>query len=555
MKKILIVNFTRMGDLLQSTPLIAGLKRKYPASEITLAVMSDFRGICSGFPGVDKLISLDFGLYIGRLRHDSLSIEDHYTYLNKIVRRMSGGYDMVINLSHSNLSAVYCHLSGCEDIRGQMMIREGAVIVRHPWMNYFFDVSRNRLYNTFNLVDMYNMTGDIDMLERKEYYTIPEDAKSFPDEFLKDYQGKFIGFQLGASTEDKRWDPEMFGKVASLIHEKLGWNIIVFGRGGESELLKKMRNTYSGSIIDAIDKTSLPQLAALLKRCELLITNDTGTMHLATAVGTGVVVLDLGEALAADTGPYTEKAVVLEANIPCAPCSFQTTCLDHKCHRFIHPEDVFNAVVNFDDLTTGEIEQYEDSTDMENLILSRPVFEDDGFWYLAPLIKRPLTVDHLLRGLYRRMWKVFLNPERNSHPTEFEKYYSPPKDEDFATKLYDLRQKFAELSDLGSKGMRISRTLMDNIDSPSVGNLRSLTKELIVLDNSIYHLELTVKEIAPIATIFRLNKNNAEHGDLEYIAGMTQRLYSDICRQSQFMIEGIELFAPRFSEIRESVPA
>ena len=554
MKKILIVNFTRMGDLLQSTPLISGLKRKYPDSEITLAVMSDFRGICSGFPGIDRLISLDFGLYIGRLRHEQLSLEDHYTYLNKMVGRMSGDYDMVINLSHSNLSAVYCHLSGCDDIRGQMMIREGAVIVRHPWMNYFFDVSRNRLYNTFNLVDMYNMTGDIDMLKRKEYYSIPEDAKSFPAEFLKEYEGKFIGFQLGASTEDKRWDPEMFGKVATLIRERLGWNIIVFGRGGESEMLKKMRNTYSGSVIDAIDKTSLPQLAALLDRCELLITNDTGTMHLASAVGTGVVVLELGEALASDTGPYTEKAIILEANIPCAPCSFQTVCLDHKCHRFIDPEDVFWAVENFDNLTAGEIEQNDDSPKREKLIVSRPVFEDDGFWYLIPLIRRPMTVDDLLQGLYRRMWKIFLNPERNSHPTEFERYYSPPVDDEFIPKLSELQQKFTELSELGAQGMKISCALSENIKSPTVEKLKSLTKELIILDNSIYHLELTVKELAPLATIFRLNKNNAEQGDLEYISRMMQKLYSDVYLESRFMIEGIEQFVNKFSAIEEPVP-
>ena len=555
MKKILIVNFTRMGDLLQSTPLISGLKRKHPESEITLAVMSDFRGICSGFPGIDRLISLDFGLYIGRMRDKRLSLEEHYTYLKKMIKRTGDSYDMVINLSHSNLSAVYCHLSNSEDIRGQMMIREGAVIVRHPWMNYFFNVSRNRLYNSFNLVDMYNMTGDIDMLERKEYYNIPEDAKSFPDEFLEGYEGKFMGLQLGASTADKRWDPEMFGKSAAMIHERLGWNIIVFGRDAESEMLKQMRNTYSGPVIDAIDKTSLPQLAAMLERCELLLTNDTGTMHLASAVGTGVVVLDLGEALAADTGPYTENAIVLEANIPCAPCSFQTTCLDHKCHAYIDPEDVFWAMENFESLTTGEISQVEESPKWEKLIASRPIFEEDGFWYLAPLIKRSLTVEHFLRGIYRRMWKACLNPARDSHPTGFEQYFAPPEEVNFNETLSLLRTKFEELSVLGRKGLNISAELNDTIRSSDVTKLKALTKELILLDNSIYHLELTNQEIAPIATYFRLNKNNFERGDLEYICQMTEKLYRELHEQCEFMMSEIENFVKIPVQIEESVPA
>lgn len=539
MKKILIVNFTRMGDLLQSTPLIAGLKRKHPQAEITLAVMNDFRGICSGFPGVDRLVTVDMNHFRSRLNLPQYSLEDHYTYLKKLIHRVGTGYDLVINLSHTNLSAVYSHLTACDDIRGQTMTKEGAVIIRHPWMNYFFNVSRNRLHNSFNLVDMYNLTGDIDLLERKEYFEIPPEAVSFPDEFLKGYEGKFIGFQLGASTEDKRWDPELFGRLASIINQRLGWNIIIFGRGEEKSLLEQMRETYSGPVINALGKTSLPQLAALLKKCELLVTNDTGTMHLATAVGAGVVVLDLGDALAADTGPYTEKALVLEANISCAPCSFQTTCLDHICHRYITPEDVCWAVENFIDLTTGKIRQLPDGSRWNKLKISRPAFEEDGFWNLIPLIKRPLTVDDLLKGLYRRMWKRFLNPEREIHPTEFQQYHSKPTDPEFGGKLERLKTQFSTLARLGEMGLDIAGKLKRISASPQVESLKRLTVEMIMLDNSIYHLELTSPELAPIATVLRLRKNNAEQGDLGYIASMSEILYGDVCKQSRLMREGL----------------
>ena len=542
-----------MGDLLQTTPMIAGLKHKYPDSHLTLVVIDDFRGICSGFQGVDRIMPIDVNRLVPRLIDAKFSLEEHYTSFNKVVNRIKDDYDLVINLSHSRLSAVFARLMDCKDTRGITLTQDGALIVKHPWLNYFFYVSQKRLYNTFNLVDMYNMTGDIDLNEAKLHYQVPTEAVAFAHDFLKDYQGKFIGFQMGASTGDRKWNPEYFAKLAEIIKHRLGWNIIVFGSRNERELLERMQKKYTGPLIDAVGETSMQQLGALLQRCELLITNDTGTMHLAAALGTVVIAVFLGEAHAGDTGPYTEKAVILEANIPCAPCSYQTECKDHVCHKYIQPQDVFQAIENFSQWSSGEIPQFKDSEELSKIQVSHPVFENDGFFYLAPLIRRPLTIEILLKILYRRMWKKFLNPHRKNHPTEIEKYYAHPDNEAFFHKLPELETVFGELSSLGSRGVDIAARLKSAASPPHVHELKLLSIEMIKLDNAIYHLELTHPETMPIALSFRIRKNNAEKDDLDHIINLAHSLYSGVQQQAELMASEIQSFNLKKAEILAEV--
>ncbi len=528
-----------MGDLLQSSPLIEGLKRENPESEITLAVLDDFRGICAGFIGVDRIFPVEVNSFVPRIADSRLSLEEHYTHLKRVFKRLGGEYDLVINLSHTTLSAVFCLLIGCKDGRGMVMSEDGAIVVRNPWMDYFFNVAKDRYLNTINLVDMYNLTGDIDLKSRKLNYIIPEADKNFPNQLFAEHQGPFVGFQLGASSDDRQWNPESFGELAALLHQRFGWIPVVFGRGKERELLERMRQVYDGQVVDAVDKTSMSQLAAVVERCEMLVTNDTGTMHVAAAVGTPVTAIFLGEARAPDTGPYTEKALTLEANLACAPCGYHTTCLDHQCHRCVKPEDVLWAVNNFDRLTSGDVEQFNEEPGWQNLKLSRPLFEADGFWNLIPLIRRPLTMENLLMGFYRRMWKRFLNPERNLTETDFFLWYSEPSDPELESKLDSLRKHLIQLTELAEQGLEITGKMRQASSPPDVEALKRLTREMIIVDNGIYHIELTAPELSMIAGDVRLRKNNTEREDLDYIISLAEELYRGLKDKSALLADEI----------------
>lgn len=541
-RNILIVNFTRMGDLLQSTSLIEGLKRKHPGAKITIAVLDDFRGICSGFKDVDRIFPVEVNRFTARLGDAKVSLEELHTHLSRVMKRLGGGFDLVINLSHTTLSAVFCLLTEGGDMRGMVMTPDGAIVVRHPWMDYFFNVSRDRSFNTFNLVDMYNLTGEIDLVSRKLSYEVPAADKLFPEQLFEGRKGRFIGFQLGASSEDRQWTPESFGRLAEIITRQPGWNIVVFGRGKERELLDRMRAVYSGPLIDAIDKTSMSQLAAAVERCDMLITNDTGAMHAASAVGTPVIAVFMGEARALDTGPFAEKALVLEANLSCAPCGYHTKCLDHKCHQCVKPENVHWAMENFEELTNGEVRQMPDEARWADLKISRPVFEEDGFWSLAPLIRRPLRLEDLMMGLYRRMWKSVLCPGEQHCAPDFHRFHSEPSEPDMAERLDKLQTLARRLEELGGEGLKVTAKMREASSPPNVSALKRLMRDMILVDNSIYQIELTAPELSMIAADIRLRKNNTEREELDYIISLAEELYRDLCFKSRLMAGEIEQY-------------
>lgn len=99
--------------------------------------------------------------------------------------------------------------------------------------------------------------------------------------------------------------------------------------------------------IDLVGATDLPGLAAALLETRLLITNDTGTMHLAAGLNLPVLAIFLATAQPWDTGPYQEDMCCLEPNLPCHPCAFDGKCdLDHKCRQHISPEVVFSLAAH-----------------------------------------------------------------------------------------------------------------------------------------------------------------------------------------------------------------
>lgn len=533
-----------MGDLLQSTPMIAGLRSKYPGAEISILVQEAMRPICTGFPGLDRILSFDAERYISQLSDPVRGIDSNYVYLQRFIKRIGSDYDLIINLSHTSLSAKIAGLIGAHEIRGTTMLANGRTVVKHPWMEYFYYVTSQRKYNTFNLVDMYNRTGEVNPAEKKPLYHVPPEMSSIHEEMLAGTTGEYLGFQLCASTDSRRWPAEYFGKLAEAVSKNYGWNIVVFGTESERKFLDEMQEHYSGPVIDCIGRTTMPQLGALLKRCKFLVTNDTGTMHFAAAVGTPVIAIFLAEARSSDTGPYTENAVILEANIDCAPCDYNTECEHYNCHHFVEPEHVLYAIDNFSELTSGPVRQYDDEPRFKDMKLFRPVFEEDGYLSVVPLIKRPLTFEDLLKTIYRRMWKLILEGSSSDHPVDYDQYYHPPVEDRFDEKLDDFCELMERIGSLGNKGLEME-TEIKRIAGASVRDedeLRFYSTVLTLLDGSLLQYEWNYEETRPVTHSVRLIMNNLESDTPEAIFAITERIYQTICDGSRILIEQLNEF-------------
>jgi hypothetical protein len=140
------------------------------------------------------------------------------------------------------------------------------------------------------------------------------------------------------------------------------------------------------------------------------------------------------------------------------------------------------------------------------------------------------------------MWKRFLNPEIPVFEFDLDKFYDQSKDSNFNSKIEELILVFRQLANLGALGVKLGDKMRQAGHPPDIPALKRLTKEMIILDNTIYQMEMTRQETAPITVSFRIKKNNVESDDIDYIAGMAETLYGEIKIQAELMAEQLEMY-------------
>lgn len=320
---ILIIKPGAVGDLLQLTPAIRALKKRFPAARITLLVGSD--SIASMFrhnPHVHNTVVFD-----RRGEHRSLA------GLSRLWMELRGArYDLVVNYQRSNLKAWF--LASAAFPCRVLVYRKARGRIIHAVVNHLETLSPVGIPATLSL-DLELDPGD--------------ENKSFAGELLRGqgWEGQtIVALNPGASNRIKCWSPEQFAALGDMLVEKLDARVIVVGSAGERDLAEAIVSRMARPPLDLAGKTSLLQLGAVLKRCDLLVSGDTGTLHMATAVKTPVVAL-FGAIEPLRTGPVgAGHVVVRHPEIPCVPCNAKR-CTNPEylaCMERISPDEVFRAV-------------------------------------------------------------------------------------------------------------------------------------------------------------------------------------------------------------------
>jgi heptosyltransferase-2 len=141
----------------------------------------------------------------------------------------------------------------------------------------------------------------------------------------------------------KRWPAERFVEMAVALEKKTNCRWVAFGAAADHELVEKIGKDAGGDILNLAGRTTLQELAAALKICELVVTNDTGPMHLASAVGAPVVAI-FGSTSPELTGPvFSNHARIIRQPPPCAPCFLPQCPIDLRCLRNIQSEQLVES--------------------------------------------------------------------------------------------------------------------------------------------------------------------------------------------------------------------
>lgn len=343
---VLVVNLTRFGDLLQSQALIDDLaKAGHSVGLVCLDNFAEAAGMLrnlSGIwplPGGSLLLALDKGW--------TLSAGALLTWVEKV--RNEAAPRHVFNLTPSLPARLLANLltKNGANLQGFGIDSAGFGLNRGVWASFISVAAKNRGNSPFNLSDMLRrlglpLSGSLSgsmLLKKPGEAALAKSVALLARDWPEDKKPVgFVGFQLGASEARRRWPVENFRVLGRKLWEEEGLCPVLLGSPSEKELGEVWQQGVNHPFINAIGATSLEELAALLSQCRLLVTNDTGTMHLAAGLGIPSLSFFLATAQPWDTGPLLPGCCCLEPRLNCHPCAFGKTCPNNeKCRQTITP--------------------------------------------------------------------------------------------------------------------------------------------------------------------------------------------------------------------------
>lgn len=559
MKEVLIVNLTRMGDLVQTTPAITGFKERYPDVRISAAVNSDFAEICRFIPFIDRLIIFDMNEFKSLFCIGS-SLIKKFRYMENFLKEINAiEYDLALNFTHSIPSAVLTSLIKAKEIRGFTIDAEGHSIIRHQWIKYFFNFVPVRGYNPFHLCDIYTKAGGVVPEKKGLLLSIPQDAEKIVDNLLEGYGiGKgdlLVAFQLGASEDKRRWPVSFFAQLAKKLTESCGIKILLIGSPSETRLGEEFQEILDIKVINLIGKTNLMELSAILKRCRLLVSNDTGPLHIATAVGTKVIGIFLSTAHYRETGPYGEGHLVVEADIACAPCSFQVECKEMPCKAVIKPESIFELSAM---MLNGEIPasitdfiNIEDSILWKDMQVYSSFFDTDGLINYRPLIKRKLKKEVFYTYLYRNTWPSVLD-NKDIYDMEdicqmiaqrLTDWYEINPSEFFSDIKKDIEamQRLGELAEVFESTLKVIEKETGK-NSPDNELIKKMWEIVRPIEDEIAAAGYIYPQISPLTTMFVRERTTLEGENIIVLSRNACTMYNNLRKHVSALINIIEGF-------------
>jgi heptosyltransferase-2 len=334
-KGILVKGTNWVGDTIISFPAVHSLRRLFPQAHISVLAKSRLAELWKANTDIDEVIPYTMLKGVGRI----------FVELGIARRIKQKEIDLAVILPRSFSSAWMVFLGGIPHRIGykgaarDWLLTEG--IDRTPAL-----LSKHRMYYYLHLIERLGHCPSLPLPS----LSLNGKTEDWADGFLSHNGLKgelLIGVNPGATYgEAKCWPPERFVEVGRRLVEDYGASILIFGssRPIEKDLNASIAQGIGNGCLNLSGETSLLELASLLQQCRLLVTNDTGTMHVAAAVGTRVVAI-FGPTDPRTTSPLGEGHVIVKNDVPCSPCH-RRVCLykHHPCMAFVETDEVFEMV-------------------------------------------------------------------------------------------------------------------------------------------------------------------------------------------------------------------
>lgn len=416
-ENILVLQLARFGDFLQTTPLLAALKRRYAGCRLTVLVNENLADLARGNPDVDQVRSAPLAR-MAETAGETMPLSEKLLALQAMLAPLKGeAYDLVLNLNTSRTAALISHLIPAGRRSGPHYGTDRERLLLAPWAVFVMDLLSHRRLGRFNLVDLLTAYAGPGLRPALgPVFPVSPDMTRQAEALLGPDRGRpLVGFQLGSNHALRQWPPSHFARLGAALIRRCQARIVLLGTGAEARLgdafldqLARVEPAGIRSVIPLLGRTSLPALAGVLKKLRLLVTTDTGTMHLAAAVKTPILALFLGPALCHETGPYGPGHVVLQAMTDCSPCVENAPgCTNPVCQEAMTPSLVEDAAAWL--LSPGAPFPAHDDPGPAGVQALVSAVDRFGTIY-EPLRPSPLTLEEVLALAFREAGRSFLEP-------------------------------------------------------------------------------------------------------------------------------------------------
>ena len=309
MSRTLFIQLERLGDLIQTTPLLREYRAAHPETEIHLLLLSENQSALTGFGAVDRFHSLPqkrVGKLNSRIDKNRSEPPDEAGAILETLALPD--FDDLINLTHGALGCWLADRIPARQKEGGFITAAGDWLWQGPWHAYLVAMLDFREQNQFNLVDLYRAAGPagpVDAADRAYVARAQQLHIALP-------AGRLVALNPGASRDHRRWPGASYAALAMELQHQ-GLTPILVGASADADACEAVLSHLPNPIMNLCGQTSVAEMALVLEHCEVLISNDTGAVHIASAVGTRCIGIYGASAWFRETAPWGTGHLVVQA--------------------------------------------------------------------------------------------------------------------------------------------------------------------------------------------------------------------------------------------------
>ncbi|MEW6388811.1 MAG: lipopolysaccharide heptosyltransferase II [Thermodesulfobacteriota bacterium] len=324
------MKLSALGDVLQALPTLEALRAAYPQARITWLVETAYAPLLQGHPALDEVWPAP------RLRLGQEGAGRDLATVMRLIRRLrSQPFDLVIDLQGLLKSAIWVALAKSPRKLGYNGTREGSYLVLTERLAPY-DPEAHAVWRYLNVAHYLGAPPTLPRF-RLSWATDVDTNKVITIDAARPQ----VVLHPGARWITKLWPTILWAQLADWLNLGKGCDVIITGSGTDRPLVAAIIEQMQGKAINLAGRTSLKELAALMRQAALAVTTDTGPMHLAAALGIPVVAL-FGPTAPWRTGPFGEGHAIVRLELECSPC-FKRRCPEPRCLTALPVETVQTA--------------------------------------------------------------------------------------------------------------------------------------------------------------------------------------------------------------------